>query len=71
MDDTTLEIKNIVYARDPKVFDTKSGLVNQRNAFNHENTLDIKSLVAAGEAKHSTGMRMPGANFGKPKVQKT
>lgn len=28
MDDTTVSISNIVYARDPKVFDTKSGNVN-------------------------------------------
>lgn len=46
MDDTTVEIRNIVYARDPKIFDTKSGMVNQRAAFNHENMLDIKNLVA-------------------------
>jgi hypothetical protein len=28
MDDTTHAIQNIVYARDPKVFDTRSGNVN-------------------------------------------
>ena len=28
MDDTTNSIENVVYARDPKVFDTKSGMVN-------------------------------------------
>ena len=28
MDDMTHIIQNIVYARDPKIFDTKNGLVN-------------------------------------------
>ena len=28
MDDTTHVINNIVYARDPKIFDTKTGYVN-------------------------------------------
>ena len=60
MDDTTQEIKNIVYARDPKVFDTKTGFANQRNAFQHENMLDIKSLVAAQESRAPGGMRMGG-----------
>jgi hypothetical protein len=51
---------NIVYARDPKVFDTKTGFANQRNAFQHENMLDIKSLVAAQESRAPGGMRMGG-----------
>ena len=50
MDDTTHVISNIVFAntlpiffaRDPKIFDTKTGCVNQRQAFVHENLLDIK-----------------------------
>ena len=42
MDEHTHLIHNIVYARDPKIFDTKNGYVNQRAAFVHENTLDIK-----------------------------
>ena len=45
MDDTTHVINNVVYARDPKVFDTKTGYVNQRAAFVHENLLDIKQLI--------------------------
>ena len=45
MDEFTHIIQNIVYARDPKIFDTKSGFVNQRNAFMHENMLDIKSMI--------------------------
>ena len=58
MDDTTHIIQNIVYARDPKIFDTKSGYVNQRNAFLHENLLDIKSLVAANESRNGGGFRI-------------
>lgn len=45
MDETTHIIQNIVYARDPKVFDTKSGYVNQKNAFLHENYLDVRNLI--------------------------
>lgn len=45
MDDCTHWIQNIVYARDPKIFDTKGGLVNQRQAFQHENYLDIKAMI--------------------------
>ena len=33
MDEFTHIIQNIVYARDPKIFDTKNGFVNQRAAF--------------------------------------
>ena len=33
MDEFTHIIQNVVYARDPKIFDTKNGYVNQRNAF--------------------------------------
>ena len=45
MDEHTAIIRNVVYARDPKVFDSKTGHVNQRNAFSHENFLDIKVLI--------------------------
>jgi len=45
MDEYTSLITNIVYARDPRVFNTKSGYVNQRVAFVHENLLDIKALI--------------------------
>ena len=45
MDEYTHIIQNIVYARDPKVFDTKNGFVNQRNAFLHENFLDVKAMI--------------------------
>lgn len=45
MDEHTAIIRNVVYARDPKVFDSKTGHVNQRNAFSHENYLDIKMLI--------------------------
>lgn len=42
MDDCTHVVQNIVYARDYKIFDTKNNLVIQREAFLHENFLDIK-----------------------------
>ena len=45
MDEYTHIIQNIVYARDPKIFDTKNGFVNQRNAFLHENFLDVKAMI--------------------------
>lgn len=51
MDDTTHVINNIVFARDPKIFDTKTGYVNQRQAFVHENLLDIKQLIRNNEEK--------------------
>ena len=51
MDEYTHIIQNIVYARDPKIFDTKNGFVNQRAAFMHENTLDIKPLIRLNEEK--------------------
>ena len=57
MDDTTHVISNIVYARDPKVFDTKTGQVNQRAAFVHENLLDIKQLIRQNEER-SGGEKM-------------
>jgi hypothetical protein len=49
MDEYTHIIQNIVYARDPKIFDTKNGFVNQKEAFMHENRLDIKSLIKNNE----------------------
>jgi hypothetical protein len=41
-----------VYARDPKIFDTKNKFVNQRTAFMHENMLDIKNLIRINEEKN-------------------
>lgn len=55
MDEFTHIIQNIVYARDPKIFDTKNGFVNQRNAFMHENMLDIKNLIRINEDKNGRG----------------
>ena len=52
MDEYTHIIQNIVYARDPKIFDTKNGYVNQRNAFMHENLLDVKNLIWINELKY-------------------
>jgi len=51
MDEYTHIIQNIVYARDPKIFDTKNGFVNQREAFMHENRLDIKTLIKNNEER--------------------
>lgn len=52
-----------MYARDPKIFDTKSGFVNQRNAFLHENMLDIKGLIRSNEERsggaEGFGVRRP------------
>ena len=53
MDEYTHIIQNIVYARDPKIFDTKSGFVNQRNAFMHENMLDIKAMIRAKDEREN------------------
>ena len=62
MDEFTHFIQNIVYARDPKIFDTKNGYVNQRAAFMHENMLDIKQLIRMNEEKsvHGGGERLYG-----------
>jgi hypothetical protein len=45
MDENTHTIQNIVYARDPKIFDNKNGVVNQKSAFLHENYLDVRNLI--------------------------
>ena len=72
MDEYTHIIQNIVYARDPKIFDTKNGFVNQRAAFMHENMLDIKQLIRINEEKYNHGERLYGnRNFSPKKVQKT
>lgn len=63
MDEYTHIIQNIVYARDPKIFDTKNGYVNQRGAFMHENMLDIKQLIRMNEERSGhTGERLFGNN---------
>ena len=72
MDEYTHFIQNIVYARDPKIFDTKNGYVNQRAAFMHENMLDIKQLIRMNEEKHGHGERLYGGRTSLPKKpQKT
>ena len=53
MDENTVTIQNIIYARDPKVFDNKNGVVNQKNAFSHENYLDIRTLIRLNEARNA------------------
>ena len=70
MDEYTHIIQNIVYARDPKIFDTKNGFVNQRAAFMHENMLDIKQLIRMNEEKYGHhGERLYGnRNFSPKKV---
>jgi len=52
-----------VYARDPKIFDTKNGFVNQRAAFMHENMLDIKNLIRINEERSGANER-----FGAPRL---
>jgi len=63
MDEFTHIIQNIVYARDPKIFDTKNGFVNQRGAFMHENMLDIKNLIRINEERSGANER-----FGAPRL---
>ena len=58
MDEYTHVIQNIVYARDPKIFDTKNGFVNQRNAFMHENLLDVKAMIMQNEARAGASERV-------------
>lgn len=57
MDEFTHIIQNIVFARDPKIFDTKNGFVNQKAAFMHENTLDIKTLIRMNEDRNPANER--------------
>ena len=45
MDATTHFIKNIVFCRDPSILDQETRHVNQRDAFSHENNLDVKKLM--------------------------
>lgn len=52
MDENTVTIQNIIYARDPKVFDNKNGVVNQRGAFLHENYLDVRGLIQLNQARN-------------------
>ena len=67
MDDTTTSIENVVYARDPKVFDTKSGLVSQKNAFTHENYLDVKTLIKINQARNNDMEKIGGVKMPPPK----
>jgi hypothetical protein len=45
IDGTTHFIKNIIYARDPSILDPETLHVNQRDAFVHENNLDVKKMM--------------------------
>lgn len=49
IDDTTTEILNVVFARDPSMIDPQTGSINQRDAFMHENFLDVRNLVKKRE----------------------
>jgi len=72
MDEFTHIIQNIVYARDPKIFDTKNGFVNQRAAFMHENMLDIKNLIRINEERSGANERFGAPRLPPPKrIQKT
>jgi oligoribonuclease NrnB/cAMP/cGMP phosphodiesterase (DHH superfamily) len=45
MDGSTHFIKNIVFARDVSILDRETLHVNQREAFSHENNLDVKKMM--------------------------
>lgn len=49
IDDTTHFIKNIVYARDPRIIDEEKGHCHQRDAFSHLNNVDVKLLVVKNQ----------------------
>lgn len=49
IDDTTHIIKNIVFARDPYNLDMETFSINQRDAFMHENYLNIGELIKRRE----------------------
>ena len=68
MDESTSTIQNIVYARDPKVFDNKNGVVNQKNAFLHENYLDIRTLIRINEARNADGDKIGMIKKPPPKI---
>ena len=49
IDDTTQLIKNIVFARDPSNIDVETLSMNQRDAFMHENYLNLGELIKRRE----------------------
>lgn len=49
MDGSTEIIKNVVFARDASIIDFTTGFANQRDAFCHENYLNVKALVRRNE----------------------
>jgi hypothetical protein len=44
-----VELKDIVFARDPSILDPQMRTVNQRDALMHENLLDVKNLLKKRE----------------------
>lgn len=49
IDDKTTVISDVVFARDPSIIDPTTGTVDQLEAFQHHNYLDVKSLVKQRE----------------------
>lgn len=70
MDSTTHWIKNIIYARDPTIIDRETMRVNQRDAFSHENILDVKTMIQKREASNAVKLaavtNMPKIRWQKP-----
>ena len=68
MDENTVTIQNIVYARDPRIFDNKNGVVNQKQAFLHENFLDVRNLIRQNEARNADSDKIGMIKKPPPKV---
>ena len=49
IDETTTEITNIVFARDPTLLDPDTKSIEVYEAFQHTNYLDVKNLVRKRE----------------------
>ena len=49
IDETTQMIRNVVFARDPTILEQDKSSVNRDEAFQHENYLDVKTLIRTRE----------------------
>jgi len=49
IDDSTTQISDVVFARDPSIIDKDTNTVDQLEAFQHHNYLDVKNLVKKRE----------------------
>jgi len=45
----------VVYIRDPSVIDVETGLIDQKDAFFHENYLDVKNMIKKRELLAEAG----------------